>query len=213
MHRSAAVTRVSKSDRTRSAILDAAFDFLWSHPFREMTVNEVMSATGLSRPAFYQYFVDLHELMETMLDGLRDEILEGAQPWFQGSGSPVERLDESLSELVRICYRRGPFLRAVADAATADARLEKTWQAFLEGFDAAVSDRIAADQQLGLISAFDPLPVAVAFNRMDAYLFIDAFGRRPRKRPEPVLAAIRHIWFSTLYRDSNRAGKKLARPS
>jgi len=211
VRRSTAAQRETKSDRSRSEILDAAFNFLWSHPFREMTVNGLMSATGLSRPAFYQYFRDLYELMDTLLDGLRDEILEGARPWFQGSGDPVELLEESLAALVRVCYRRGPLLRAVSDAATTDARLEKSWQAFLDGFDTAVSERIAADQQLGLITAFDPLPVARAFNRMDAYLFIDAFGERPRKRPEPVLAAIRHIWIGVLYRDSSK-GKRLERP-
>lgn len=202
-----------KSVRTRSAILDAAFDFIWSHPFREMTVGDLMSATELSRPAFYQYFSDLHELMETMLHGLRDEILQGAHPWFLGSGNPVELLEESLSELVRICYRRGPILRAVADAATADARLEKSWKAFLDGFDAAVAERIAADQQLDLVPAFDPMPVAMALNRMDAYQFIGAFGQRPRKRPEPVLAAIQHIWINALYPNEYRMSADFMRPN
>jgi len=49
----ASVGEQKKSERTWSAILDSAFDFIWSHPFREMTVNEVMQAIGLSRAAFY----------------------------------------------------------------------------------------------------------------------------------------------------------------
>ena len=53
-----------KSERTRQAILDAALNFLWTHPFRELTVGELMSLAGTSRSAFYQYFEDLHELME-----------------------------------------------------------------------------------------------------------------------------------------------------
>ena len=35
-----------KSDRTRTAILDAALEFLWDHPFREMTVVTGMTPTG-----------------------------------------------------------------------------------------------------------------------------------------------------------------------
>jgi hypothetical protein len=33
-------TRIDKSEQTRTAILNAALDFLWSRPFREMTVNQ-----------------------------------------------------------------------------------------------------------------------------------------------------------------------------
>jgi hypothetical protein len=36
--------------------LNGALEFLWTQPFREMTVAELMSITGVSRSAFYQYF-------------------------------------------------------------------------------------------------------------------------------------------------------------
>jgi len=34
---------IRKSDRTRQAILDAAVEFLWVRPFRDMTVAELMT--------------------------------------------------------------------------------------------------------------------------------------------------------------------------
>ena len=191
--------KVGRSERTRAEILNAAFDFIWSHPFREMTVNSLMASTAVGRSAFYQYFRDLHELMETLLVTLEDEILQGAGPWFFGAGDPVELLDRSLEELVAACYRRGPFIKAVADAAPTDRRLEEAWNGFLRRFDDAVSARIAADQELGLIADFDARPLASALNRLDAYTFVHAFGQRPRNRPEPVLQAIRRLWISALY--------------
>ena len=57
------VPRIGKAERTRAAILDAALEFIWSHPFRDMTVNVLMASTGLSRSAFYPYFKDLHEVI------------------------------------------------------------------------------------------------------------------------------------------------------
>lgn len=54
-----------KSERTRQAILDSALKFLWTQPFRDVTVGALMPLTGTSRSAFYQYFTDLHDLMET----------------------------------------------------------------------------------------------------------------------------------------------------
>jgi AcrR family transcriptional regulator len=164
-----------------------------------MTVQSLMATTSITRSAFYRHFKDVPDLVETLLMTLESEILEGASPWLTDDGDPVALLYESLAAEVRICYRRGPFLKAVSDAAGADAHLEAGWNGFLDRFDDAVSERIAADQQLGLIEAFDPRPIATALNRVDASLYVRAFGQRPRSRPEPVLDSIARVWTSTLY--------------
>jgi AcrR family transcriptional regulator len=184
---------------TREEILEAAQEFLWTRPFREMTIRSLMAETTVSRPAFYQYFEDVHELMETLLGTLGDEIIGVAEPWLVGTGDPVSLLHESLDGLVRVCYRRGPILRASSDAATSDSRMEVAWTGFLQGFDDVVASRIEADQAEGLIPSFDAQPMAFALNRLDAYTFIDAFGTRPRRRPGPVRDAIARLWISALY--------------
>jgi AcrR family transcriptional regulator len=194
-----AVLKIGKAERTRAAILNAALDFLWSHPFRDMTVNSLMAPTGVGRSAFYQYFKDLHELMETLLDTVRVEVLAVTGPWFTGVGDPVVLLNESLDGLVDVCYRQGPILRAIDDAAATDKRIEKAWAQFFGEFNDGVSTRIEADQDQGLIPDFAARPVAIALNHLDAYTLIEAFGRRPRSKREPVREALTRIWISTLY--------------
>jgi AcrR family transcriptional regulator len=189
----------SKSERTRDKILASALDFLWTHPFRELTVGELMSATDVSRSAFYQYFRDLHEMMETLLVGLETRILDVAQPWFLGGGDPVEELKESLRGLVEVCYQHGPVLRAVSEAAAEEKQLEKAWNGILGRFDDAVVTRIEHHQAAGLIRELEARPIAVALNRMNAYVLIHAFGRRPRQSRDPVIAAVQEIWCSTLF--------------
>jgi AcrR family transcriptional regulator len=191
--------KIGKSERTRAAILNAALEFTWSHPFRDMTVSSLMVSTGVSRSAFYQYFNDLHELMKTLLDMLKQEIFDVAEPWIAGIGDPVALLHKTLAGLVHVCYQRGPFLRAITDAATTDTRLEKAWMQFLGGFDDAACARIEADQEQDLIPEFDARPVAIALTRLNAYTLIQAFGKRPRSQPEPVREALARIWISTLY--------------
>ena len=188
-----------KSERTRQAILDAALEFLWTQPFRELTVGELMVMAKASRPAFYQYFTDLHQVMEVLLDDLRDEIMSVAAPWLIAEGDPVPLLRESLTGLVKVCYQRGPILRAVADAASADATLEKEWREFLKAFDDAVAGRIEQQQAAGLVPPLAARPIAVALNRLDAALIIDQFGQRPRGNPDDVCESLTRIWISTLY--------------
>jgi len=192
-------TRVTKSDRTRAVILNAALKFIWSRPFREMNVNSLMATTDLSRSAFYQYFTDIHKVMETLLQLLAEEIFASSNHWLDGVGDPVVLLSEAFEGLTQTCYRNGPFLRAVSDAATTDERFEKDWTQFLGGFDEAGVTRIEADQEQGLIAAFDARPVAFSLNRVNAYTFIDAFGQRPRSKPKPIQEALARIWISTLY--------------
>lgn len=193
------LSRITKSDRTRAAILDAALEFIWSRPFRDMTVNSLMATTGLSRSAFYQYFDDIHQMMETLLDMLAAEIFTSVRPWLEGIGDPVRLMSEALDGLIRTCYQRGPFLKAVSDAAVTDTRFEKNWSQFLAGFDDAGAARIQADQAQGLIPEFDAGPVIFGLNRLNAYGIIGAFGQRPRKQPEPLREAVTRIWISTLY--------------
>ena len=198
-----------KSERTREAILDSALEFLWTRPFRDLTVAELMSGAGSSRAVFYQYFRDLHELMETLLLGLKAEIFEATTPWFQGEGDPFPLLVESLQALVQVCYRRGPILRAVADAAPNDEQLEASWLRYLKGLDDAVTARIEQQQEAGWVPEFDAHTTAVALNRMDAALVIHAFGRRPRGQSRPVLDAMLRIWSATLYPTRNSVESRL----
>ena len=192
-------TKPRKAERTRQAILNESLKFLWTQPFRDLTVSELMSLTGISRSAFYQYFTDLHDLMETLLHDLEGEILVVAQPWFQGEEDPVTHLEESLLGLVKVCYQRGTLLRAVVDAAPMDERLEEAWGKFLKVFDDVVTQRIEEHQAAGHISEFDARPIAIALNRMDVGVLIEHFGRRPRGNPDQVYQTLRRIWISTLY--------------
>jgi len=191
--------KIGKAERTRATILNAALDLIWSNPFRDMTVSSLMASTGVSRSAFYQYFNDLHELMETLLDMLQQEIFDVAKPWLEGVGDPVTLLRETVAGLVHVCYQRGPFLRAITDAAVTDPHLENAWLQFLAGFDDTATARIEADQKQALIPDFEARPVAFALNRLNAYTLLQAFGQHPRKQPEPVREVLAQIWISTLY--------------
>ena len=188
-----------KSEQTRHNILDTAMNFLWSNSFRDLTVSGLTAQAKISRTCFYQYFADLHNLMEDLLKDLEREILLVAQPWLTAETDPVTKLAESLSGLVKVCYERGPLLRAIFEAAPMDARLEKAWNDFVKVFDDTVTARIKLDQEAGLAPGFEARPVAIALNRMDIGILIHHFGRRPRSKPQPVYQSIARIWISTIY--------------
>jgi AcrR family transcriptional regulator len=208
---------VPKSDRTRLAIRAAAVEFLQVRPFREMTVAEVMAPTGLGRSAFYQYFADLHELIESLLNEVETNMHQTANPWLSGEGEPIAALRDSLRAIVKAGVEHGPIFRAIKDAAPQDNRLEQAWAAFMGRWDDAVEDRIKAQQHSGLVSkSLHARRIANALNTLDEAVVIAEFGRRPKGNPKKVLDTLHHIWVATLYGhkvDARAAGARRRRSS
>ena len=179
--------------------MDSATRFLWNRPFRDLTVAELMAGTPLSRPAFYQYFADLHELIESLLRDVEIVMHQTANPWITGEGEPIAALRKSLGGVVQTCVEHGPILRAVVEAAPLDKRLERAWAAFHRRWDDAVEARIKAQQREGLIPRLNARRIAHALNALDAATLIAEFGRRPQGDPRAALNALHRIWVGTLY--------------
>ena len=188
------------SDKARTMIMDAAVEFLWDHPYRELTAGKLMEQTGLSRPAFYQYFKNVQDLIQKLLLDLQTEMVSVSSPWLTTDAPRRKALWETLGGIVEVCVRNGPVFRAIVEAAPTDQELESAWNAFMQGWDEAVSARIKLEQSQGAIDqSIDGPSMAHALNRLDAALLVDGFGRRDQADPEHVLKTIHTIWMRSLY--------------
>jgi AcrR family transcriptional regulator len=197
-------------DEAQQLIRQSAVRFLWERPFRDLTVAELMAGTEFSRPAFYQYFGDLHGLIESLLHDVEAIMHQTANPWISGEGEPITALRVSLMGVVRTCVEHGPIVRAVSEAAPLDERLERAWSAFMGRWDDAIEARIKAQQRSGLIAKpLDAARTANALNALDAAVLISEFGRRPQGNPHAVLETLHRIWVGALY---GRSPKRLRAP-
>ncbi len=187
-------------DEARREIKDSAILFFRKHPVRDLTIGKLMQGTTLSRPAFYQYFDDLHDLIESLLAEVETVMHKTANPWINGEGEPVSALRESLGGVVQTCVEHGPIIRAVSEAAPLDERLERAWSEFMGRWDDGVGARIKIQQSEGLIAtSLDPNRTANALNALDAAVLIAEFGRDTQGDPDAVLDTLHHIWTATLY--------------
>jgi AcrR family transcriptional regulator len=186
-------------EEARREILDSAARFLKKRDFRDLTVGEVMAGTTLSRPAFYQYFKDVQDLIVSLLHDIEAVMHETASPWLKGEGDPIASLRESNWGVVQTCVEHGPIIRAIVEAAPLDERLEQAWTSFMERWDVAAEARIVAQQRDGLIPPLDARRIAKALNSLDVNLVVAAFGRHPQDDPEDVLETMHRVWSSTLY--------------
>ncbi|HKH39116.1 MAG TPA: helix-turn-helix domain-containing protein [Rubrobacter sp.] len=197
--------RPEEAERT---ILAAARAFLEERPFREMTVEGLMVRTGLSRPAFYAYFKDRYDLVTRLLEGVGSLLFALDWRWLSG-GEDEEEARAVLADALRAGSRTfveyGPVLRAIADAAGYDARVEQVYRyGLIEHIVAAVASRISLDVKAGLSPAdLEPEEMARALVLMTERYLLDAFGR-PERRPSrresaAVFRTLEGIWVRTLY--------------
>ena len=93
-------------------IIDAAEALLRERPFRELTVDEVMRRTDLSRPSFYVYFRDRHHLVLKVVERLSAESAAGADIWYQAEGSGREVIREATAAVVDVFVRHGAVMQA-----------------------------------------------------------------------------------------------------
>jgi TetR/AcrR family transcriptional regulator, ethionamide resistance regulator len=180
-------------------IIAAATQLLRERPYRELTVDEVMRRTDLSRPSFYVYFRDRHDLVLRVVEHLGSELFTMSNRWLRGGGEGPAKARTALARFVGLFAEHGPVLRALADAAAADPGVEQAYgrlvQRFVDGTARHIESEIAAGRMLPL----DPGETAKALVwMMERYLTL-SLGREPLTPRETVTEVLATIWNRVLY--------------
>lgn len=180
-------------------ILDAAEEFLRERPFREMTVEAVMSRTGLKRPAFYVHFRDRHDLALRVFEVVGGEVAEMIDRWVQGDDLPNDARG-AFEGLADIYVRHGSVLSALSDAAGSDEKVETAYHDMVQRLIDATARQIEKEQARGRIGEHvDVEETARALVWLDERYLTEALGRTPRTDPRRVVDVLNNIWMSTLY--------------
>ena len=180
-------------------IIDAAEELLRERPFRDLTVDEVMRRTDLSRPSFYVYFRDRHHLVLKVVERLTAESSEMADVWYTAQGSGREVIREATAGVVDVFARHGAVLQALADAAADDLDVEAAYRGSLEYFIEATTRHIEREIEAGNMLACNPHETARALSIMNQRYLITVLGRNPLVDPDVVVDTITTIWIRTLY--------------
>ncbi|NUU24344.1 MAG: TetR/AcrR family transcriptional regulator [Streptomycetaceae bacterium] len=103
----------SKGDLREQAILRTARTLLADKPLERITVDDLVSGAGISRPSFYFYFASKQAVFESLLDPVGDGIMEVAEAWLTSPGGSRKDLRASLALLATLWARHGPLLKVV----------------------------------------------------------------------------------------------------
>jgi TetR/AcrR family transcriptional regulator, ethionamide resistance regulator len=180
-------------------IVAAAEALLRERPFRDLTVDEVMRRTDLSRPSFYVYFRDRHHLVLKVVERLGAELRTMSERWYTGSGDGPALAREAIQGIVGVYARNGPVLRALADAATDDREVERVYGEIVQSFVDVTSRHIESETAAGRVLELDAGETAKALVWMMERYLVLSLAREPAVPAEVVANTLATIWVRTLY--------------
>jgi AcrR family transcriptional regulator len=191
-----AATRARRAE-ARERIVAAAERLLRERPYRDLSVEDVMAEAGLSRTVFYRHFDGLPELMLGLLESIRAELAA------ELSGEPGPGFTRAVLEAAVDVYgRHGPFLRAVAEAASHDAAMDAAYRDVVDGFTAMMAALAADSMAAGRMRPGDPHEVARALNLMNIGYLTDTLGRDPDFDRTLALETLASIWAAVATEDA-----------
>jgi AcrR family transcriptional regulator len=181
---------------TRREIMLAADRLLRESPYRELSVETVMAKTGLTRTAFYRHFDDVTDLVLRLFADVGQELYGIGERWVRSAGAdyPTPAL-EGLAGIVDFFVKHGPLVRAIAEAAATDERIEAAYRTSIEGFiymTAQTLDRLVA---LGQIEVPHTRQLARALTLMNEAYLLEEFGHEPGGDRAVALETLQTIWL------------------
>ena len=193
------VRRRHRPEDAQEAILTAGMQVICTQPYRTVTVDEVMARTALSRPSFYVYFKDLHDLVVHLFERFAAEFFGVADRWLLGTQHPLLDARAAIEGVVATYARHGRFLRAASDATCYDARVDRAYYTILDRLIAAIAGHIRHGIDSGIGRAVDPAETATALVHMTETYLRRKFGDDAEADQAIAVDTLLTIWTRSLY--------------
>jgi AcrR family transcriptional regulator len=181
-------------------ILDAAERALREGTWHELTVDELMRRTGLSRASFYVYFKDRAELLRRLVRRVRSELDQALEVWRSGAADPGASGRTAIAGMASVYQRHGALLQALEDASSNDPAARRAYRGFLNAgikpTAARIREQIASGQ---MKPGLDPDRTAEALCAMNHQYLMTTVAQRPRASTEPAVETLLTIWTRALY--------------
>ena len=189
----------------RREILDAAEVLLAERPFLELSVDDLMARTSMTRSSFYHYFRSLDEVAIALMRRVQGEMMEATAPWLRVDydGDPALGLEQGIRASAEVFARHGLVLSAIHEASFRYEAVEREWRdGVLEDWIGAISGQVRAQRDRGLTRVADAEEIARALLLMNTAVLVERLGKQPPDQPDAVADTLAEIWIGALFPES-----------
>lgn len=188
-----------RREQARTRVLRAALELAAEGPYRDLTVDRIARAAGISRSAFYTHFADKHELLLAALGEVSDELDRTAERMWRTRGAPALRVRLALRGVVSLYAEHLELLGIATEVSTYDEEVRAVWLGIATRFIDAAADHIRAEQRAGLIpKALRAEPIAEGLVWM-AERCCSIYLRGGERTPEELVEGLAPAWTAALY--------------
>jgi TetR/AcrR family transcriptional regulator, ethionamide resistance regulator len=192
-------SRRRRRDEVRAQIVSSALELSEQGPFRDLTVDEIARAAGLSRSAFYTHFRDKHDLLLGAVEEIAGELYRMADRWWHGEGPPAKQVRDAIQGVVSVYAEHAGVLRVATEVSTYDEEVRTVWIGIVQRFIDATAEHIYTEQAAGLIpTSLKPEVTAESLVWMVERCCYIYLGREERK-PAEVVRGLAPVWTAALY--------------
>lgn len=100
-------------DRSRQKVLQCAAGVYGNVDYKSLRVDDLIQASGISRPTFYSLFSNKDEVLELLVRQANDTLLQGVVDAVACARSPEQQLTLALRAYVEWGCNAGPIVRAI----------------------------------------------------------------------------------------------------
>ena len=189
----------------RREILDAAEVLLAERPFLELSVDDLMARTSMTRSSFYHYFRSLDEVAIALMRRVQGEMMEATAPWLRVDyeGDPAVALEQGIRASAEVFARHGVVLSAIHEASFRYEAVQREWRdGVLQDWIGAVAAQVRAQRERGLTRVADAEEIARALLLMNTAVLVERLGKQPPDQPDAVADTLAEIWIGALFPES-----------
>ena len=188
-------------EQVQTAVREAMLELISNKSFKDVTVDELARAAGLSRTAFYFYYPDKNAVLRSVSEEVAAELYREADRWWHGEGPPEQVVRTALEGIGSVYARHAGILRAALEATTYDPDFDSFYRGVVQRFIDATAEHLRDERAAGRLRSIDPKSSAEALVWMVErcnFVFVVLEGR-----PAAELASsLTELWITALYPDT-----------
>lgn len=194
-------SRPSGDDR-QAALLATAERLLAEKPLDDISIEDLASGAGISRPSFYFYFSSKDEVLLALLDQVITEVEGHVASLPRDFGSePAAAWRRSIEVFVDVFTAHRAVATAAVAAMSRSQEVHDLWARSMKSWINYTADVIRAERARGAApEGADALDLATALNLMNERVLTAGFGRETTSiSPSNVLDVLSGIWLHSIY--------------
>jgi TetR/AcrR family transcriptional regulator, ethionamide resistance regulator len=189
-------------DAREEAILLGAERLMLDRSFASLSIEELASSAGLSRPAFYFYFSSKDDVLLALLDKvIREADDRVAVLPSDFTYDPAGAWRRTIGTFVEVFSSHRAVAVATLGARFHNSQVDELWSTWMTTWVGYASEAIAAERERGAApEGLDPKDLATALNLMNERVLSSLLmGETPRISQSDILDTLTQIWLLSIY--------------